>query len=272
LDEEIRREPVLREGEKIKAIILAASKDKILLPLTENIPKTLLDIKGQTILERQIEMLRSVRINNIAVVRGYKKEQINLPGLTYFDNDDYENTGILASLFMAKDFMNTDTIILYGDILFGADILKKLIETHNNTTLVVDRGWKKRYQEGQEDHPSPPELTTVSENGSDIKVESIGVNISETFATSEFIGLARLSSKACSILRDIYDKIYCIDPDCNFHNSDHIRTASFLDFVQELLNRGEKVNALEIWRTWIDVDTFEDYRNAWKLVDEIIGR
>jgi phosphoenolpyruvate phosphomutase len=272
LDEEIRRESVLREGEKFKAIILAASKDKILLPLTEDIPKTLLDIKGQTILERQIEMLRSVGINNIAVVRGYKKEKINLSSLTYFDNDDYENTGILTSLFTAKDFMDTDTIVLYGDILFGIDILKKLIETQNDTTLVVDRGWKKRYQVGHEEHPFPPELTTVSENGSDIKVNSIGINISETYSTSEFIGLARLSSNACSILKDVYKNVYCINPDRSFHNSQQIGRASFVDFVQELIDRGEKVNALEIWRTWIDVDTFEDYRNAWKLVDEILGR
>jgi len=270
LDEEIRQK-LVTGGEKLKAVILAAGKDKNLFPLTEDIPKTLLDIKGKTILERQIEMLKSVGISEIAVVRGYKKERINFPNLAYFDNDDYENTGILVSLFTAREFMDVNTIVLYGDILFGTDILKKLIEIQNDTTLVVDRGWQKRYQIGQEDHPFPPELTTISERGQEIRINAVGVDISETNSTSEFIGLARLSSNACSILRDIYKKIYCIDQDRIFHKSQQIRKASLIDFIQELLNRGEKVSALEIWRTWIDIDTFEDYRSAWKSYNTIVA-
>jgi len=269
LDEEIRQKRVDREGEKFKAVILAAGKDKNLFPLTEDIPKTLLDIKGKTILERQIDMLRSVGINSIAVVRGYKKERIDFPNLAYFDNDDYENTGILVSLFTAREFMDVNTIVLYGDILFGTDILKKLMEIQNDTTLVVDRGWQKRYQVGQEGHPFPPELTTLSEKGQEIRINAVGVNISETNSTSEFIGLARLSGNACSILRDIYKNVYCVDQDRKFHNAEHMRKASFVDFIQELLNQGEKVSALEIWRTWIDIDTFEDYRSAWKSYNTI---
>jgi len=271
LDEEIRQELVTGEGQKFKAVILAAGKDINLFPLTEDIPKALLDIKGKTILKRQIEMLKNVGISDIAIVRGYKKDRINFPNLEYFDNDNYENTGILASLFMAREFMDTDTIVLYGDILFGIDILKKLMETQYNTTLVIDRGWKKRYQDGQEDHPFPPELTTISENGQEIKINSVGVSLPETNSTSEFIGLARLSSNACSTLRDIYKNVYCVDQDRKFHKAEHIGKASFIDFIQELLYRGERVSAIEIWRTWIDIDTFEDYRNAWKLINEITG-
>lgn len=272
LDDEIRQKLVTGEGEKLKAVILAAGKDKNLFPLTEDIPKTLLDIKGKTILERQIEMLKSVGIHDIAVVRGYKKECIDFPNLRYYDNDNYESTGILASLLIATEFMDVDTIVLYGDILFGTEILKKLIETQDNTTLVVDRGWKKRYQVGQEDHPYPPELTTISEQGQEIEIKSVSAGFPETNSTSEFIGLARLSISACSILRDIYKNIYCVDQDMKFHEAKYIRKASFVDFIQELLNQGEKIYALEIWRTWIDIDTFEDYRNAWKLLEEIIGR
>ena len=271
LDDEIDQQLQTVDKNKFKSVILAAGKDTNLFPLTEDIPKTLLDIKGKPILQRQIEMLKKVGIDDIAVVRGYKKHKINFPNLIYFDNDDYENTGILASLFFAREFMDRDTIVLYGDILFEIKILKKLLEAQHDNILVVDRGWEKRYQESQENHPFPPELTILSNKGQGIEIKSVGEDVSDTVSTSEFIGLAKLSTKACSILRDLYQDVYCPDPFKEFHQAKQIRTASFIDFIQELINLGERISALEIWRDWIEVDTFEDYRLAWKLIDRMIG-
>ncbi|MBC8456378.1 MAG: phosphocholine cytidylyltransferase family protein [Deltaproteobacteria bacterium] len=271
LDDEIDQQLQTVDKNKFKSVILAAGKDTNLFPLTEDIPKTLLDIKGKPILQRQIEMLKKVGIDDIAVVRGYKKHKINFPNLIYFDNDDYENTGILASLFFAREFMDRDTIVLYGDILFEIKILKKLLEAQHDNILVVDRGWEKRYQESQENHPFPPELTILSNKGQGIEIKSVGEDASDTVSTSEFIGLAKLSTKACSILRDLYQDVYCPDPFKEFHQAKQIRTASFIDFIQELINLGERISALEIWRDWIEVDTFEDYRLAWKLIDRMIG-
>jgi len=271
LDVEIDQQLQTVDKNKFKSVILAAGKDTNLFPLTEDIPKTLLDIKGKPILQRQIEMLQKVGIDDIAVVRGYKKHKINFPNLIYFDNDDYENTGILASLFFAREFMDRDTIVLYGDILFEIKILKKLLEAQHDNILVVDRGWERRYQESQENHPFPPELTILSNKGQGIEIKSVGEDVSDTVSTSEFIGLAKLSTKACSILRDLYQDVYCPDPYKEFHQAKQIRTASFIDFIQELINLGERISALEIWRDWIEVDTFEDYRLAWKLIDRMIG-
>ena len=255
----------------LKAVILAAAKDKHLFPLTEAIPKTLLDVRGKTILQWQVEMLRAVGIHEIAVVRGYQKEQINYPGLQYFDNDDYLKTGSLASLLTALEFIDQDTIIIYGDILFNIEILKKLVNHQNGTTLVIDRGWEKHYQLSQEDHPNPPELATISETGPELDITALTCGLPVTNAAAEFIGLAKLSSNAGTILKSIVREIFNTDSTARFQSAATIRTATFVDLIQELIKRGEKITGLEIWRTWIDVDTFEDYRNAWNLFDEIIG-
>ncbi len=55
----------------------------------------------------------------------------------------------------------------------------------------------------------------------------------------------------------------------DFHSAKCVQKASFVNFIQELIDRNEKVTALEIWRSWIDIDTFEDYRNSWKLIENI---
>jgi phosphoenolpyruvate phosphomutase len=270
LDEEIGRQQRPVDRGSIKAVILAAGRDKNLFPLTEDIPKTLLDIKGKSILERQVAMLHTVGVDDIAVVRGYRKNRINLPDLVYFDNDEYQSTGSLASLFCAREFMDRDTLVMYGDILFDVVILKTLIESHSETTLVVDRGWKKYYRDTQEKRPKEPELAMLTDKGEGIEIHSAGVGLPIEDSTTEFIGLARFSIKACTILRDIYENVYKKDPGVPFHHAKQIRSASVIDFIKELLDRQEKVNGLEIWRSWIDIDTFEDYRNAWKLVDETL--
>jgi len=256
----------------LKAVILAAGKDKHLFPLTEAIPKTLLDVRGKTILQWQVEMLRAVGIREIAVVRGYQKEQINYPGLQYYDNDDYLKTGSLASLFAALEFIDQDTIIIYGDILFNIEILKKLVNYQNGTALVIDRGWEKHYKLSLEDHPNPPELATITESGSGLDITDLTCGLPITNTAAEFIGLAKLSTNAITILKSIFQEIYIQNNTTKFQSAPTIRTATLVDLVQELIKRDEKITGLEIWRAWIDVDTFEDYRNAWNSFDEIIGK
>src|SRR5581483_4632086 len=64
-----------------RAVILAAGFDPQLLPLVQDRPKTMLDVKGRTILERQVRALRAAGITDVTVVRGYKKEQVKVPGV-----------------------------------------------------------------------------------------------------------------------------------------------------------------------------------------------
>ena len=267
LDEEIHPTQRGVSRKPIKAVILAAGKDENLSPLTNEIPKTLLDIKGKTILERQLDILKNAGIYDIAVVRGYQKHQIDYPGLVYFDNNAFQKTGSLVSLLLAREYLDTDTIVLYGDILFESETLVRLMESRGDTTLVVDRGWKKRYQDSKEGHALQPELTTLTEGDETTKV--VGIGMAESDLSSEFIGLAKLSLSSLEILKDVHKSKYLKDPEQKFHNSSSLRKASLLDFFQELIEQHENINALEIWRSWIDVDTFEDYRNSWKLIEEL---
>ena len=60
----------------MKGIILAAGEGKRLRPLTENLPKTMIDFFGVTLLQRQIETMRKCNVTDIIVVTGYMSEKI----------------------------------------------------------------------------------------------------------------------------------------------------------------------------------------------------
>ena len=64
----------------MKAIIIAAEPGSRLKNLTNDKPKCLLEIAGKSLLQYQIDTLRSCGITNISVIKGYKKEKINYPG------------------------------------------------------------------------------------------------------------------------------------------------------------------------------------------------
>ena len=269
LDAEIEGEISRTTGGRYKAVILAAGEDQNLFPLTGDRPKAMLDIKGRSILEWQLDSLKQVGINEIAVVRGYKKQMINLPGLHYFDNDDYKTTGILASLLAARDFLGGTTIVLYGDLIFDIGTLRRLLVDRDATTLVVDKGWKKRYSDSLEGHPLSPELATLQESDQAIEIRSLAAGARADDNASEFIGLAKLAPSACEFLKNIQFGSSTASNSGVVENVLDAKNASFIEFIQTLLMRGEKVTALEIWRNWIDVDTFEDYRNAWNNINEI---
>ena len=119
----------LPQGEPdIQAVILAASRGSKLGDLTKDIPKCMIDIRGQPLLRRLASPFNQGNIKNITVVRGYKKETVNLPLIKYVDNDAYESTGEVSSLNVAIEKVNNPSIIAYGDILFRHYILDQLLE------------------------------------------------------------------------------------------------------------------------------------------------
>ena len=83
-------------------IIIAAGLGSRMRELTEDKPKCMLKVNSKTILKHQIEAYKANGIKNIAVIRGYKKDQINLKNLKYYENTDYKNNNILNSLFYAE--------------------------------------------------------------------------------------------------------------------------------------------------------------------------
>jgi choline kinase len=156
------------------------------MPITNEKPKCLLEVGGQTILERELEALRQNGIADIMVVRGYHSNLINYPNVTYYQNSNFRKNNILRSLFYAEDEMNDDFIFSYSDILYSKEIVRKLVYSEADIALVVDVNWIEHY-EGRDLHPiSEAELVKV-ENGRVVKIGKDVVSPEE--AHGEFIGL-----------------------------------------------------------------------------------
>lgn len=94
------------------AVILAAGASTRFIPLSLEQPKGLFEVKGETLIERQIQQLQAAGVMNITVVLGYKKEMFyylkDKYGVKFIINDAFNIKNNIESLYLArKELKNT---------------------------------------------------------------------------------------------------------------------------------------------------------------------
>jgi phosphoenolpyruvate phosphomutase len=267
---------LLPGGYNVTAIVIAAGFEQALLPLTEDRPKAMLEIKGQTILERQIHALNQCGVKDVVVVRGYRKEQLNVPNVRYYDNDRFHETGELVSLFLAEAEMSGRFLFLYSDIIFDPAIVEKLLKSQADISVVVDRAWADNSHTPEEVQKKKPDLVITHHppqpgyrflpTAEGTTLARIGRALPADEADGEFIGLAMFSEEGARVLRTVYHQSRQRFHGRKFHEADCLEKAAFTDILQEIIDCGSKVACVDIYKGWLEIDTFEDYRRAWAKV------
>lgn len=106
------------------AIILAAGKSSRFAPFTYEKPKGLFCVKGEILIERQIEQLIEAGVKDIYVVVGYMKEKFfyleQKYGVKLIVNNQFGKKGNLYSLYVARDYLS-NTFICCADQYFASN-------------------------------------------------------------------------------------------------------------------------------------------------------
>ena len=129
----------------MKAIILSAGQGTRLLPMTATMPKCLLKIQGKTIIEWQIDELHKCGVDQITVVTGYGADKVeDLLQRRYGPqrvqthySPDYATTDNLVSCWKVREQMTDDFILLNGDTLFEAAVVKSLLKSPASPVTVT---------------------------------------------------------------------------------------------------------------------------------------
>jgi len=251
----------------MRAIVIAAGMGRRLEHHTVDIPKCLVQVAGKPILRHQVDAFRGEGVDEVAVIRGYLAEAITYDDLSYFENPDYEHNNILESLFCAEPAMDGPFLSTYADIVFDRSVVRTLLDTPGDISLVVDRRWADTY-EGRTDHPvAQAELTEVDPATG--RVTRVGKCVGPEQAVGEFIGLASYSASAAKQLRQVYGEVRARllpHPELPFHNAVTFRQAFLTDLLQELIERGVDVRPAYIDGHWREIDTVQDLERARALL------
>lgn len=122
----------------MKAIILSAGQGRRLLPLTADLPKCLLPIRGRTVLEWQLRGLEAAGVEQASIVVGFGADRVErqLQGMSFSNlractvlNPLYDSTDNLVSCLAARKEMEADFLLLNGDTLFEAGVVERLLSS-----------------------------------------------------------------------------------------------------------------------------------------------
>jgi phosphoenolpyruvate phosphomutase len=132
---------------KIKALILNSGEGKRLLPLTKYKPKALIKIGNNTLLGYQINNLIKCNIRSVIITTGPFEDKIrgfvrkNYPNINvlFIKNPEYKNTNYIYSMWLTKNYIDDDIILLHGDLLFEKKLLEKLIHSKYPNCVLVNK-------------------------------------------------------------------------------------------------------------------------------------
>ena len=128
-----------------RALILAAGRGNRLQPLTADIPKCLVEIGGESLLERALRALASQDVVEAVIVVGYKGGVIRdrlgsrFAGIDirYVEAPDYATTNNIRSLWDARDYLDQDLLLLEADIAFDPTVIASLLNNPGNSIAVA---------------------------------------------------------------------------------------------------------------------------------------
>jgi L-glutamine-phosphate cytidylyltransferase len=231
----------------MKALILAAGVGKRLWQVTQHRPKCLIEIGGQSLLQRYLTTLASVGIRRADIVVGYKQEMIRAAvandscgiAVNFLVNEEFHR-GSISSLWIARTALNDDVIVMDADVLFHREILRRLVESPFENALLMDETVK---QTGEE-------CMVVVEGG---RVIALTKKMPERYDyAGEGVGFLRVrhadTPHVVASLRSYIDK-----GAWNMEYED-----ALLEYFRDVKVGYEKIGGLP----WTEIDFVEDIRKA----------
>jgi choline kinase len=234
----------------MKAVILAAGRGKRLYPYTKYIPKCLLDIGGETILEHQINHIRDCGIDEVVIVVGFGFEKVenflrNYDGLgmkikTLY-NPFYQSTNSLISLWIARGEMDHDIVVMNGDDVFEIEVLEQALGAREEKVCLPIKV-KKNYEE---------EDMKVHVRGK--RIIEIGKSLTNR-SSAESVGIRVFRDTGVEFLKRAIEEEMRIDGAEN---------KWYISAIHRLIKKGYKVKSLDINDLfWMDVDYPSDLFKA----------
>lgn len=235
----------------MKAIILAAGRGSRMKNMTDDKPKCLVKLKGKTLLDWQLEALRSAGIKEIAIVTGYKHKLLAGRGLVEFHNDRWAETNMVSSLACAKDWLRDNKcIVSYSDIFYNVSAVQSLIASQSMLAITYDPRWLDMWTTRFEDPLNDAETFSLTPEGTLAEIGNRPGSIDEV--EGQFMGLLRISPEGWS-------ELVRIRKDLSQKQRDEIHITGTLQMVIEA--KRLQVRAIPYHGIWGEVDSESDLKN-----------
>ena len=240
----------------MRALILAAGRGSRVGARTQNRPKCLVEIAGRPLLDLQHSALRGAGIDDLAIVRGYRAEDLALPGFTTFDNPRWAETNMVSSLLSADAWLrDAPCIVSYSDIFYPAETVTRLIATDGDIAITYDPDWLSLWSRRFADPMADAESFRRWPDG---RLREIGAKGgTATAIEGQYMGLLKFTPPGWRAI-----KLYL-----NTRGSAEIDRLDMTSLLNGLLQTGVEIHTVATAAGWGEVDTETDLELYQELVD-----
>lgn len=232
----------------MKAIILSAGQGKRLRPHTDDTPKCLLPVRGdEPVLEVQLRTLAECGVEDAVVVIGFGAERVEehvarrMPAgirVTTVFNPFYAVSDNLATCWLVRSQMRGDFVLLNGDTVFEAQVLRRLLAAPEAPlTLAINE---------KEDYDDDDMKVALSR---DRRLIGVGKTLDPRIVDAESIGLMRFRGEGAALFRRILERAV---------RREDATQRWYLSIVEEMAQESHVATAAITGLWWGELDSPED--------------
>jgi choline kinase len=219
----------------------------------------MVEIDGISLIERQIKILKAMKLDNILMIGGYKANMLVRKDADLKINDRYHETNMVWTLFSAEDEFEGEVIVSYGDIVYSSKVLKALLKSDYDIAVTVDTDWENYWQARNENPLDDAESLKLDSGGDIIEIGKKPKSVNEIDA--QYMGLMKFSQKGINQVKKIFHNAL----EVGYLLGKPIETAYMTDLLQATINEGYSVHSVPVSGGWIEIDTVEDLQSEYTL-------
>ena len=223
--------------------------------MTDDRPKALVDLGGETILGRTVRLLASYGVRKVVLATGYREDAVRaaMQGaplvVQYCRNPEFDRTQNSVSLALCRDALGSDAFFkLDGDVVFQRQVLERLDASPAELAVAVDAG---RMLDAE------AMKVTLSQPGT-LQISAFGKGIELAQSAGESIGIERISSAFSGILFAALNSAIAGGETGLYYEDVYSR------LIAARALQAEAVAVADL--PWTEVDDFTDLERARELV------
>jgi L-glutamine-phosphate cytidylyltransferase len=190
----------------MRAVILAAGRGSRMGHLGDDRPKCMVELEGKPLIQRQISALRRGGVDEIGVVRGYRAEMIDFPGLAYFANERWAETNMVMSLAAAATWLRSGPVIVsYADIFYRGELVRGLAGAAGQLVVSYDRAWRRLWTRRFADPLADAETFRINAAGQLLEIGGKTTRIEDI--EGQYMGLLKFTPPVWKVIEALLETL-----------------------------------------------------------------